>query len=73
MIQDASFDKLLIPGEFLLKILLWMIDMKPEMLEESIRFIAALILSLVVWVWLIRIGMELLKKALGIGPYYGGG
>lgn len=70
---QANFEKVLIPGEFALKILLWLLDMTPDMLEPSIRFAIALGLSLIIWAWGFRICMELIKKALGIGPYFGGG
>ncbi|PCJ99559.1 MAG: hypothetical protein COA45_05875 [Zetaproteobacteria bacterium] len=71
--MDANFEKLLIPGEFTLKMLLWMIDMTPETLDDSIHFALALGLSLIIWAWSFRICVELIKKALGIGQYHRGG
>ncbi len=70
---NANFEKLLIPGEFALKMLLWMIDMKPDMLDSAIHFALALGLSLIIWAWGLRICLELVKKALGIGHYHRGG
>ncbi len=71
--NDANFEKLLIPGEFTLKILLWMIDLTPDMLESTIHFILALGLSLIIWAWGFGLCLELIKKALGIGHYHRGG
>jgi hypothetical protein len=71
--KEANFDKLLIPGEFALKIFLWMIEMTPDMLDDSIRFAIALGLSLIVWAWGFRVCLELLKNALGIGSDRHGG
>lgn len=71
--KQANLEKLLIPGEFALKIMLWLIDMTPSMLDDSIRLAISLVLSLILWVWGFKACLELIKNALGIGVRRHGG
>jgi len=70
---EPNLEKVMIPGEFLLRIILWLVELTPEELDQDFRFILALCLSIIAWVGLFRLTLEMLKKALGIGHYHRGG